>query len=302
MSAGFPCNPCCPTPEVVETPGSPGTDGSPGAAGASGVNAFTTLAAPLLLPAVAGPVAAATTVATGTALIFGVGQVIYISDIPANGVRRGSFRVLTTDGVSTLTLEWLAYDGDSAGGLTIATGATVSPSGIQPAGPTPIANGGTGVATATLARAALGVGGASLSVYAAGTAYPLTATPALLDFGTTDPSLVIDAPGVWLIMARARIDNNAKTTAAVRTITLKLRRTNNTAADISNSSTSCKTAIMTTLTFTLEECELPPIVYTTTNSDDIIQIWGSADDISGAGTFDAVEASIVAIKLFDQTV
>jgi hypothetical protein len=263
-------------------PGTEGDAGLPGTDGTDGVDAFTTTTSPTTLPAIN----ALVLVDVVSSLWMVVGQKIFIGD----GTDQGTFDVVTKpSGVS---------------GAIIATGSGVSPSGTEPAIPSPtaIADGGTGSATATTARAALGVGGDSLSVYAAGTVYSLTATPALLDFGTTDPSLVINAPGVWLILARARIDNNAKTTAAVRTITLLLRRTNNTAANIANSSTACKTAIMTTLTFTLAEMDLPPIIYTTVNSDDILQVWGSADDISGAGTFDAVEASIVAVRLYNQTV
>lgn len=137
----------------------------------------------------------------------------------------------------------------------------------------------------------------SLSVYAAGTAYSLTATPALLDFGTTDPSLVISGAGTWLISARVRLDYNAATFAAVRTATLKLRRTNNTAADLANSSTSLKTQIITLLTYTAGIIDLPQVIYTTTNTDDIIQIFGSVDVVPTAGSFDTVEASIIALRI-----
>lgn len=290
------CSCPCPDPTVVEVPGSPGENGADGAAGSNGINAFTVLTANLTLPAAAGPVLSI--VSVGVSDWAAINQIIFISD----GTNQGHFKVTSKPNSTSFTLDWLNYPSDSVGTTVIASGADVSPSGILVPGPTPISQGGTGTTTATFARQALGVGGDSLTVYAAGTAYQLTATPALLNFGTTDPSLVLTSPGVWLLLARARIDNNAKTTAAVRTITLKLRRTNNTAADIGNSPSSCLTAIMTTLTFTLIIMGLPPVIYTTTNSDDIIQLWGSADDISGAGTFDAVEASIVAIRLFDQTV
>lgn len=137
----------------------------------------------------------------------------------------------------------------------------------------------------------------NLSVYASGTAYQLTATPALLDFGTTDPSLVISGVGTWLLSGRVRLDYNAATFAAVRTATLKLRRTNNTAADITNSSTGFKTQIITALTYTAGIIDLPQVIYTTTNTNDIIQIFGSVDVIPSAGSFDAVEASIMALRV-----
>jgi hypothetical protein len=140
--------------------------------------------------------------------------------------------------------------------------------------------------------------GSNLTVYAAGTTYSLTATDALLDFGTTDPSLTITSAGTWLLLARVRIDYNAATFAAVRTIILKLRRTNNTAADITNATTSAKTQIITALTYTMGSYVIPPVIYTTANTTDIIQIWGSIDVVPTAGSIDAVGAEIVAIRLY----
>ena len=137
-----------------------------------------------------------------------------------------------------------------------------------------------------------------LTVYAAGTAYSLTNTAALLDFGTTDPSLTLGKAGTYLLMAKARIDYNASTFAAVRTVTLKLRRTNNTAADVTNATTSFKVPIMTTLTYTAGIMELPAVIYTTTATTDIIQLFGSIDTVPTAGSIQAVEASIIAIRLY----
>ena len=137
----------------------------------------------------------------------------------------------------------------------------------------------------------------SLSVYAVGTAYQFTNTAALLDFGTTDPSLTLSEPGTYLLIGTVRVDYNAATFAAVRDVILKLRRTNNTAADITNATTTFKTEIITTLTFTAFDGQLPPVIYTTTRNNDIIQLFGSIDTVPTAGSLDAVEASILAIKI-----
>lgn len=106
---------------------------------------------------------------------------------------------------------------------------------------------------------------------------------------------------MYLLLARVRVDYTGATFAAVRTGTLKLRRTNNTAADIANSTVQYLTDIITTLTYTLEVIDLPPIVYTTTNSDDSISIFGDISVVPTAGSLDTVEASIVAVKIFNQT-
>lgn len=135
------------------------------------------------------------------------------------------------------------------------------------------------------------------TVYAAGTAYSLTTTPALLTFGTTSPSLTLNEPGTYLLLARVRLDYNGATFAAVRTVTLKLRRTNNTAADLTNGATSLLTDIITTKTLTMMDDELPHLIYTTANNNDIIQIFGDVGVAPTAGSLDAVEAEIIAIKL-----
>lgn len=132
---------------------------------------------------------------------------------------------------------------------------------------------------------------------ASGTTYSLTNTAALVDFGTTDPSITLNVAGTYLLMARARVDYNAATFAAVRTATLKLRRTNNTAADVTGTSSSFLTSIITLLSFTASTIILPPVIYTTALTSDIIQLWGSIDTVPSAGSIDITEANVVAIRL-----
>jgi len=137
-----------------------------------------------------------------------------------------------------------------------------------------------------------------LSVYAAGTAYALTAVSAAIDFGTTDPSLTISKAGTYLLLGRVSLKYNAATFAASRTVTLKLRRTNNTAADVSNSTITLATDIITTITAEFVVASLPPIVYTTTNLDDAIALYGDVSVVPTAGSLDVIEASIVAVRLY----
>lgn len=138
------------------------------------------------------------------------------------------------------------------------------------------------------------------TVYAAGTVYALTATQAAVTFGTTSPSLVLDKPGRWKLKGRVVLKYNAATFAAVRTATMKLRRTNNTATDVANSSTAVQTDIVTTKTMTLMVVTLPEVVYGTPNYDDAIALFGALDVIPTAGSLDVVEASIVA-ELFQKS-
>lgn len=137
-----------------------------------------------------------------------------------------------------------------------------------------------------------------VGVTAAGTAYVLTNTAAALDFGTTDPSLVINKAGTYLLLARFNLKYNGATFAAARTVTMKLRRTNNTPADLTGGTTVLTTDIITTKTFTFVAGGLPAVIYTTTNVDDAITIFGDVNTVPTAGSLDAVEANIVAVRLF----
>lgn len=136
-----------------------------------------------------------------------------------------------------------------------------------------------------------------LTVYGAGSAYSLTDTAAAVDMGTTDPALTITSAGTWLLFGRAYLKYNGATYAANQTATIKLRRTNNTAADVTNATTTATLRIITTITDTVGIMELPPVVYTTTLADDSIAVFGSVSAAPAAGSVDVVEASIVAIKL-----
>jgi hypothetical protein len=136
-----------------------------------------------------------------------------------------------------------------------------------------------------------------LSVYAAGTVYTLTAVSAAVDFGTTDPVIVTSAAGTYAIRARVKVALNGATFAANRTLTLKLRRTNNTAADLSNSTTTWIVPIATTQTNTLAVIDLPEVLYTTALGTDAITIFADISVVPTAGTISIDEASIVAVRL-----
>lgn len=142
------------------------------------------------------------------------------------------------------------------------------------------------------------VGDDTFSVYGAGTAYTLTATSAAVDMGTTDPVIVINKAGTYLIQARVNYQLVGATFAANRTITTKLRRTNNTAADVTNSSTAIGSGVITTITGPLGVIELPAVLYTTTAITDSITLYADVSVLPLAGTLVITEASIVAVRLY----
>ncbi len=135
-----------------------------------------------------------------------------------------------------------------------------------------------------------------LSVYATGTVYTLTNASAGVDFGTTDPILTIDTAGTYRLRARVKVALNAATFAANRTLTVKLRRTNNTAADVSGSTTTWIVPIVTTITNTLAVIELPEVFYTAIDAGDTIQIFADISTVPSAGSISIDEASITAIR------
>lgn len=273
-----------------------GTEVSPGSTavdGENGINALATLTAALVVPAINANVLADVT----TSAWMTVGQYVYLQGA-------GIFTVVSKPSTEQVTLRYEDFTTNTQVGTNIPINSQISPSGPEPTyASDPLLSGNdlSDLNDVQTALGNLGLNKVPLSVYAAGTAYQLTATQALLNFGTTDPSLTLDAAGTYVIFARARIDYNAATFADEETVTLKLRRTNNTAADLTNSSTSFLTAIITTLSHTAAIIDLPPVVYVTDNSDDIVQLWGACVDLPGAGSIDATEASIVALRIFNQT-
>lgn len=141
--------------------------------------------------------------------------------------------------------------------------------------------------------------GYSVQAIASGTAYTLTTTPALIDFGTTDPSITVDKAGTYMLFARVQIYMDAVTFSTAAQLTIKIRRTNNTAADITNATTTITTGILTTLglTETMGIYTLPVVVYVTANATDVLELWGSLDILPDSGNMNVTEASLLAVRV-----
>lgn len=139
--------------------------------------------------------------------------------------------------------------------------------------------------------------GTNYTVYGSGTAYTLTVTSDTVKLGTTRPTLTISTAGTYLIIARVRADYVGATFAAIDSIEFKIRRGNNTAGDITNSTAYIQVPILTTGTYTATAMDLPPIIYTTANTTDNLQLWGRVMTASGAGSVQVISAVIVAIRI-----
>lgn len=258
-------NPCaCPSPEVIQVPGVQGNPGTPGAAGTNGVNAYTVTTANLTIPTTG----STTTIAVANVSWMVVGQFLFISD----GTNLAHFQVTALQASPPVaTIKALGNNGDSAATTVISSGASVSPGGVQGS------NGFT----------VLGSNSAATGGSQAVTATPGQALSASL-------TLVGSSGKTYLLFARVRLDMVGATFAAMRNVTLTIRRTNNTAANVQ--SNSIGTPIVTTVTYGMGELTVWA-TYTTNGASDTVQPFISIDTIPSAGQLNVVEASITALEL-----
>lgn len=150
-----------------------------------------------------------------------------------------------------------------------------------------------------IANTGAGGGGSltSQTVYASGTAANLSDVSQLLDFGTQDPTLTINTAGTYLLLSRVMY-HQASTNAAGVPATFKLRRRNNGAADIANSSTTTENDLQANVGPVIADFEvsLPPVIYTAT-AGDIIDLFGVIGNAVNPGDQQCTEACIIALKI-----
>ena len=150
-------------------------------------------------------------------------------------------------------------------------------------------------------KAAFVLNNINYAVYAAGTAATITNVAAALDFtgsGSIDPSLTLAEPGTYLIFGKAQLYYSAATFVAPQTCQIYLYRTNNTPAALAHATTTVPLRVVTATTDNGGAAVIPPILYTTTNTSDTITVYGTLSTLVSAGSFQATEASIVAVRLY----
>lgn len=238
--------------------------------GIDGTSAYSLVTSPFLVPAVS----AAVTAFVNSSNWMVVGQEV-VAGVGAFGGSGGpaTFKVSSILSSQSVSLTFLGYAGDVSPGATIGSKSTIAPAGVLSSLVAP------------------------LSVIGAGTNYQLTVTPALIALGTTTPSLTISSAGTWQLHFRAKFNYTGATFAAVQAITAILHRTNNSAGDIANSAGILPTQIVTTYTKDAGTvtCTLP---YTTTNANDILQVWASVSTAPSAGSIDCSACELYTLKLF----
>lgn len=134
-----------------------------------------------------------------------------------------------------------------------------------------------------------------IAAYGSGTAYTMTASQALLNLGTVQPSIVLTLAGTYLLYGRARFDG-VGATMTTQTLTTKLRCINNTVADVSNTTRVFDFIPSTTTSGTFAEITVPVVAYVASAGDNI-QMFGALSGATGAGTITCVEADLVAVKI-----
>ncbi len=274
MPSPAPCVPaCCNTPQVVNVPGVEGLPGTECTPCADGVDAWTSLTVDFTV--LAGPATSTISVANSTWMV--IGEIIVIGEgttaVTQPGV--GHFEVISLPSDTAVEVLFRAFVNDVAPGVLFVTGAIISPSGDVP--------------SITLLPVE--------AVYGAGTAYTLTTTPALVNFGTTPVSLTMGQTTTYLLSGQVKVDYSATTFSANRTVSVKLRRTNNTPTDVSDALVTYTTQIVTTVNGTLAILTLPEVAYVAT-AGDILQMFISVDTLPDAGSVKAITGNITALPLF----
>lgn len=134
-----------------------------------------------------------------------------------------------------------------------------------------------------------------------GSVYALTATSANVSFGTSGAVQVsIDRAGKYKITAEFVVNYNGATFAAVRDLTARLRRSNNTPADVTGSIRTIRTDIVTTKTSTLAYVSITAFYTATasaTTTPDTVGLFANISVLPTAGTLEIASAFMRAERL-----
>lgn len=270
-----PCVPCCSTPITVQVPGGPGSPGN------NGINSYTTVAGlGFTIPAADGVTQVTGTFANTSFMVAGMYLLITNSNNP------NIFQVFSVTNATTAVLVYPTFQINSNSGASVISGTLVVPTGPQGPAGTP--------ASPTQPITAYGSGTA---FQLAGTGGGTGATAVPVVFGTNSPVITLTTGGTWLLLAKARIEAVGTTYASNHPCVISLQRTNNTPGAITNATSTANLPIVTTTTDTLAMITVPPIIYQTANTTDIISMYGLLNTATGAGTVTVAEASIVAVYL-----
>ena len=259
MSAVIPCTPCCPTTQTVNVPGAQGFNG---ADGTNGSNAFTATSAQFTVTD-----GTAQTIQVLSSAWIAVGELLFISD----GTHKGTFQVTAVPTTTSVTVAFLSYPLDTAVPFTMALAAVVTPTGQKFTPGTPKNLVGTGTVAVTSATTQLNV-------------------------ASNPPTWTIPDTHTYIIFSRAKFDSTGLTYAGTTALTLKLRRTNNTPADLLSIVWTFPAAPVQNQS--ILALTLPPLFYTPAQVNDVIELWGATAADPTAGALNCKETYLGGFQLF----
>ncbi len=130
-----------------------------------------------------------------------------------------------------------------------------------------------------------------------GTGFTIPASQGNVVFGTTSPTVTLTSPGTYSITGAMSYGPNGCTSTNQTAVYLGVKRTNNTAAVLANRAVG-GFEVLTGVTGIMGTGPIMPMVYTTTNSDDILTLVANYTGTITVGSLVSNDAVIMAVKLF----
>ncbi len=132
---------------------------------------------------------------------------------------------------------------------------------------------------------------------ASGTAYTMTTSYAAVTFGTTSPTVTLLNAGTYTIYVDVQ-SQLSSATITTQSVSFKLRRNNNTPADLTGATFGAPLPVQTAGSELGPAIHIGPIKYTTSGTTDVIEVQGILSASTGAGSVTASACTITAIRAY----
>lgn len=127
--------------------------------------------------------------------------------------------------------------------------------------------------------------------------YTVTATSAGVTYAFPDSAFInLNAVGTYALGGMVKVDLVGATFAANQTITVKLRQTSGTPADVPQAISTFTVPVVTTATQTLGFIPIPTVIFSSAGNE-TIQIFVDVSVLPSAGSVKITQSSILAIRL-----
>jgi hypothetical protein len=137
-----------------------------------------------------------------------------------------------------------------------------------------------------------------IQTVAAGTAYTMTASYADVTFGTTSPTVTLANAGTYSVYVDIQFSLVGASYATYQSASAKLRRQNNTPADLPDSTFGTFIPTITTITAVGPLVHIGPIKYTTAATTDVITVQAVLSATPSVGSVTATNCTITAIRAY----